>query len=112
MNNKEQWGSFVSLEKRELFEVRVETILAMLKQKFPKILQSSLEISKIKNNKVTKKKTKGRAQLKRTLVIVLRVSCSIPVTAETKQLKLNKSLLYIWVYRMWDLLFWRAIQGY
>ncbi|WZY80794.1 hypothetical protein YC2023_027178 [Brassica napus] len=51
MNHKEQWGSFVSLEKRELFEVRVETILAMLKQKFPKILQSSLEISKIKNNK-------------------------------------------------------------
>ncbi|KAG5403429.1 hypothetical protein IGI04_009548 [Brassica rapa subsp. trilocularis] len=33
MNHKEQWGSFVSLEKRELFEVRVETILAMLKQK-------------------------------------------------------------------------------
>ena len=61
MNHKEQWGSFVSLEKRELFEVRVETILAMLKQKFPKILQSSLEISKIKNNKVTKKtKNKGR----------------------------------------------------
>ncbi|CAN6806283.1 unnamed protein product [Brassica oleracea] len=51
MNHKEQWGSFVSLEKRELFEVRVETILAMLKQKFPEILQSSLEISKIKNNK-------------------------------------------------------------
>ncbi|CAH8288600.1 unnamed protein product [Eruca vesicaria subsp. sativa] len=51
MNHKEQWGSLVSLEKRELFEVRVETILAMLKQKFPEILQSSLEISKIKNNK-------------------------------------------------------------
>ncbi|KAJ0261210.1 Rop guanine nucleotide exchange factor 10 [Hirschfeldia incana] len=51
MNHKEQWGSFVSLEKRELFEVRVETILAMLKQKVPEIIQSSLEISKIKNNK-------------------------------------------------------------
>ncbi|KAJ4908206.1 Rop guanine nucleotide exchange factor 10 [Raphanus sativus] len=51
MNHKEQWGSFVSLEKRELFEVRVETILAMLKEKVPEILQSSLEISKIKNNK-------------------------------------------------------------
>lgn len=63
MNHKEQWGSFVSLEKRELFEVRVETILAMLKEKVPEILQSSLEISKIKNNKVIKKnkqKSKGR----------------------------------------------------
>ena len=28
---------------------------------------------------------------------MLRVSCSSRVTAETKQLKLNKSLLYIWV---------------
>ncbi|KAJ4882455.1 Rop guanine nucleotide exchange factor 10 [Raphanus sativus] len=45
------WGSSVSLEKRELFEVRAETILVMLKQQYPGIPQSSLEVSKIKNNK-------------------------------------------------------------
>ncbi|ESQ41969.1 hypothetical protein EUTSA_v10013328mg [Eutrema salsugineum] len=50
-DGKSQWGSTVSLEKRELFEVRAETILVMLKQQFPGIPQSSLEISKIKNNK-------------------------------------------------------------
>ncbi|KAL0843343.1 hypothetical protein Bca101_016588 [Brassica carinata] len=63
MNHKEQWGSFVSLEKRELFEVRVETILAMLKQKVPEILQSSLEISKIKNNKVVSAVTPNSTKL-------------------------------------------------
>ncbi|CAA7044748.1 unnamed protein product [Microthlaspi erraticum] len=50
-DGKSQWGSSVSLEKRELFEVRAETILVMLKQQFPGIPQSSLEVSKIKNNK-------------------------------------------------------------
>ncbi|XP_019090302.1 PREDICTED: rop guanine nucleotide exchange factor 10 isoform X1 [Camelina sativa] len=50
-DGKSQWGSTVSLEKRELFEVRAETILVMLKQQFPGIPQSSLEISKIRNNK-------------------------------------------------------------
>ncbi|CAH8313536.1 unnamed protein product [Eruca vesicaria subsp. sativa] len=50
-DGKSQWGSSVSLEKRELFEVRAETILVMLKQQFPRIPQSSLEISKVKNNK-------------------------------------------------------------
>ncbi|ANM69738.1 ROP uanine nucleotide exchange factor 10 [Arabidopsis thaliana] len=50
-DGKSQWGSTVSLEKRELFEVRAETILVMLKQQFPGIPQSSLEVSKIKNNK-------------------------------------------------------------
>ncbi|CAN6840246.1 hypothetical protein Bca4012_048178 [Brassica carinata] len=50
-DGKSQWGSSVSLEKRELFEVRAETILVMLKQQFPRIPQSSLEISKIRNNK-------------------------------------------------------------
>lgn len=59
MNQKEkdgkpQWGSSVSLEKRELFEVRAETILVMIKQQFPGIPQSSLEFSKIHNNKVTR----------------------------------------------------------
>ncbi|KAL1189211.1 Rop guanine nucleotide exchange factor 10 [Cardamine amara subsp. amara] len=50
-DGKSQWGSSVSLEKRELLEVRAETILVMLKQQFPGIPQSSLDISKIKNNK-------------------------------------------------------------
>ncbi|KAG2279135.1 hypothetical protein Bca52824_061690 [Brassica carinata] len=56
MNQKEkdgrsQWGSSVSLEKRELLEVRAETVLVMLKHQYPGIPQSSLEVSKIKNNK-------------------------------------------------------------
>ncbi|KAK7291473.1 hypothetical protein RIF29_06642 [Crotalaria pallida] len=54
MNNKEcksTWGSAVSLEKRELFEERAETILLMLKQQFPGLPQSSLDISKIQYNK-------------------------------------------------------------
>ncbi|CAN8252357.1 unnamed protein product [Cochlearia groenlandica] len=50
-DGKAQWGSSVSLEKRELFEVRAETILLMIKQQYPGIPQSSLEISKIHNNK-------------------------------------------------------------
>lgn len=55
MNNKDSksaWGSAVSLEKRELFEERAETILLMLKQQFPGLPQSSLDISKIQYNKV------------------------------------------------------------
>ncbi|CAH8286074.1 unnamed protein product [Eruca vesicaria subsp. sativa] len=56
MNQKEkdgrsQWGSSVSLEKRELVEVRAEAVLVMLKQQFPGIRQSSLDVSKIKNIK-------------------------------------------------------------
>ncbi|KAL5707293.1 Rho guanine nucleotide exchange factor 8 [Ranunculus cassubicifolius] len=50
MNNKDSkssWGSAVSLEKRELFEERAETILLLLKQRFPGLPQSSLDISKI-----------------------------------------------------------------
>ncbi|KAL0374362.1 UNVERIFIED_CONTAM: Rho guanine nucleotide exchange factor 8 [Sesamum radiatum] len=50
-DGKSSWGSSVSLEKRELFEERAETILLLLKQKFPGIPQSSLEISKIQYNK-------------------------------------------------------------
>lgn len=49
---KSTWGSAISLEKRELFEERAETILLLLKQQFPGIPQSSLEISKIQYNKV------------------------------------------------------------
>ncbi|XP_068652794.1 rho guanine nucleotide exchange factor 8-like [Aristolochia californica] len=54
MNNKDTkstWGSAVSSEKRELFEERAETILVLLKQRFPGISQSTLDISKIQYNK-------------------------------------------------------------
>ncbi|KAG7626460.1 Rho guanine nucleotide exchange factor 8 [Arabidopsis thaliana] len=50
-DTKSSWGSAVSLEKRELFEERAETILVLLKQKFPGLPQSSLDISKIQFNK-------------------------------------------------------------
>lgn len=50
-NSKSSWSSAVSLEKRELFEERAETILLLLKQKFPGLPQSSLDISKIQFNK-------------------------------------------------------------
>ncbi|CAL0332524.1 unnamed protein product [Lupinus luteus] len=48
---KSTWGSAVSLEKRELFEERAETILLMIKHQFPGLPQSSLDISKIQYNK-------------------------------------------------------------
>ncbi|GAA0166005.1 guanyl-nucleotide exchange factor [Lithospermum erythrorhizon] len=48
---KSSWGSAISLEKRELFEERAETILLLLKLRFPDIPQSSLDISKIQFNK-------------------------------------------------------------
>ncbi|OWM66041.1 rho guanine nucleotide exchange factor 8-like [Punica granatum] len=54
MNSKEvksPWGSAISLEKRELFEERAETILLLLKQRFPGIPQSALDISKIQYNR-------------------------------------------------------------
>ncbi|XP_068647548.1 rho guanine nucleotide exchange factor 8-like [Aristolochia californica] len=50
-DTKSTWGSAVSLEKRELFEERAETILVLLKQRFPGIPQSTLDISKIQYNK-------------------------------------------------------------
>lgn len=49
---KSPWGSAVSIEKRELFEERAETILLIIKQRFPGISQSQLDISKIQFNKV------------------------------------------------------------
>ncbi|KAI3933173.1 hypothetical protein MKW92_014858 [Papaver armeniacum] len=49
-DQKSSWGSAVSLEKRELFEERAESILVLLKQRFPGIPQSSLDISKIQYN--------------------------------------------------------------
>ncbi|GJU55512.1 Rho guanine nucleotide exchange factor 8-like protein [Tanacetum coccineum] len=50
-DSKSSWSSSISLEKRELFEERAETILLLLKQQFPGLPQSSLEISKIESNK-------------------------------------------------------------
>lgn len=55
MNQKDgwtPWSSGVSSGKRELFEVRAETILLLLKQQFPGLAQSSLDISKIQENRV------------------------------------------------------------
>ncbi|KAK9677103.1 hypothetical protein RND81_11G121400 [Saponaria officinalis] len=49
-DSKSPWGSGVSLEKRELFEERAETILMILKQRFPGVSQSSLDVSKIQFN--------------------------------------------------------------
>ncbi|OMO54064.1 Plant specific Rop nucleotide exchanger, PRONE [Corchorus capsularis] len=54
MNQKDEkraWSSAVSMEKRELFEERAETILLILKQRFPGLPQSSLDISKIQYNR-------------------------------------------------------------
>ncbi|KAK9102694.1 hypothetical protein Sjap_019948 [Stephania japonica] len=54
MNNKDSkssWGTSVSLEKRELFEERAETLLIILKHRFPGIPQSNLDISKIQYNR-------------------------------------------------------------
>lgn len=51
-DSKSHWGSAVSLEKRELFEERAETVLLLLKQRFPGIPQSALDISKIQYNGV------------------------------------------------------------
>ncbi|KAI3513755.1 hypothetical protein L1887_11888 [Cichorium endivia] len=54
MNHKDlksSWSSSISSERRELFEERAETILLLLKQRFPGLPQSSLDISKIEFNK-------------------------------------------------------------
>lgn len=50
---KSSWVPAVSFEKRELFEERAETVLLLIKHRFPEIPQSSLEISKIQYNKVS-----------------------------------------------------------
>ncbi|KAK4790060.1 hypothetical protein SAY86_017364 [Trapa natans] len=50
-NSKSHWGSAVSLEKRELFEERANTLLLILKHRFPGTPQSSLDISKIQYNR-------------------------------------------------------------
>lgn len=46
----------LSMEKRQLLEERAETILLLLKQEFPGISQSTLDISKIQFNKVINQK--------------------------------------------------------
>ncbi|CAL9048059.1 unnamed protein product [Musa banksii] len=54
MHNKDvksSWVSAVSWGKREQFEDRAETILLILKHRFPGIPQSQLDISKIQYNK-------------------------------------------------------------
>ncbi|GJZ87810.1 Rop guanine nucleotide exchange factor 12-like protein [Tanacetum coccineum] len=50
-DGKSSWSSGVSLEKREQFEDRAETILLILKQRHPGIPQTILEISKIEHNR-------------------------------------------------------------
>lgn len=54
-DGKSGWGSGVSFEKRELFEERAETLLFLIKQEFPGISQSTLDISKIQFNRVNVK---------------------------------------------------------
>lgn len=51
-DTKAPWGSVVSTEKREILEDRAETVLLILKHRFPGIPQSDLDISKIETNKV------------------------------------------------------------
>lgn len=50
-DGKSSWSSSVSMEKRELFEERAETMLLILKHNFPGLPQSTLDISKIEYNK-------------------------------------------------------------
>ncbi|XP_020547850.1 rho guanine nucleotide exchange factor 8-like [Sesamum indicum] len=50
-DTKSSWSSAVSFEKRELLEDRAETILLILKHRFPGIPQSDLDISKIQYNR-------------------------------------------------------------
>ncbi|XP_057758642.1 rop guanine nucleotide exchange factor 9 [Arachis stenosperma] len=53
MNNKDssKWSSAVSMGKRELFEERAETVLLLIKQNYPGLPQSQLDICKIQYNK-------------------------------------------------------------
>lgn len=55
-DGKSSWSSGVSgvsLEKREIFEERAETILSIIKHQFPGIPQSHLDISKIQYNRAS-----------------------------------------------------------
>nr|BAK08312.1 predicted protein [Hordeum vulgare subsp. vulgare] len=50
-DGKSAWGSAVSQEKREQFEERAQTLLLIIKHRYPGIPQSSLDIAKIQENR-------------------------------------------------------------
>ncbi|GLU14497.1 hypothetical protein SLE2022_310620 [Rubroshorea leprosula] len=50
-DGKSGWGSAIKMEKRKLFEQKAETILLIIKQRFPGVPQSALDISKIQFNR-------------------------------------------------------------
>ncbi|CAO2178177.1 unnamed protein product [Urochloa humidicola] len=50
-DGKSSWGSAVSQEKREQFEERAQTLLLLIKHRFPGIPQSTLDIAKIQENR-------------------------------------------------------------
>ncbi|KAM0896039.1 hypothetical protein ACQ4PT_023425 [Festuca glaucescens] len=50
-DGKSAWGSAVSQEKREQFEERAQTLLLIIKHRFPGIPQSTLDIAKIQENR-------------------------------------------------------------
>jgi len=52
-DGKSAWGSAVSQEKREQFEERAQTLLLIIKHRFPGIPQSTLDIAKIQENRVS-----------------------------------------------------------
>ena len=58
-NNKSSspFSTNLSMEKRQLLEERAETILLLIKLRFPGISQSTLDISKIQFNKVINQNT-------------------------------------------------------
>ncbi|KAL7592757.1 rop guanine nucleotide exchange factor 11 [Lactuca sativa] len=49
--SRSSWGASAKMERRELFEERAETILILIKQRFPGLPQSSLDICKIESNR-------------------------------------------------------------
>ncbi|CAM0882602.1 unnamed protein product [Alopecurus aequalis] len=50
-DSKSAWGSAVSQEKREQFEERAQTLLLIIKHRYPGIPQSTLDIAKIQENR-------------------------------------------------------------
>jgi hypothetical protein len=52
-DGKSAWGSAVSQEKREQFEERAQTLLLIIKHRYPGIPQSTLDIAKIQENRVS-----------------------------------------------------------
>uniref|UniRef100_A0A0A9GRQ5 PRONE domain-containing protein n=1 Tax=Arundo donax TaxID=35708 RepID=A0A0A9GRQ5_ARUDO len=50
-DGKSAWGSAVSQEKREQFEERAQTLLLIIKHRFPGIPQSTLDTAKIQENR-------------------------------------------------------------